>query len=392
MYSPSEEARAYAEGDDKKIGQMHNDQLAYEKAVAPAKAVTAAAALAVPYVPHILKVLANPMAAKTTAGMLTASGLDAAGTIYGLNRNSDLINKWASGKFDKTNPLDYTEPVEFGLNLIPGYTLTRGFNYGVDMAKIAKEYIKKGYETAKMLKPGYSKDALIKAAELSKRASNIHYKIIDQERLIEELKNDVLHNNLDIFNDIVGVKTALNKYGIEYNKIRRVSPEHLQIELPNQIKAQSLQNSDLPTGDEIILKAPYTLVDIKKIPRKSSLEGVPFEITSRMIGSPLSSSMHDPYILPEETLNNIKHIIENRTKSLSGNSNVKQIGNSIMYEKEIPGIPRDIEFIMTGETYDKMSPRTSGFIEHLRETDVSTTKQIIRNGSDGLADSSNEYA
>jgi hypothetical protein len=48
MYSPSEEARAYAEGDDKKIGQMHNDQLAYEKAVAPAKAVTAAAALAVP--------------------------------------------------------------------------------------------------------------------------------------------------------------------------------------------------------------------------------------------------------------------------------------------------------------------------------------------------------
>ena len=48
MYSPSEEARAYAEGDDKNIGQIHDDQLAYEKAVAPVKAATAMAALSLP--------------------------------------------------------------------------------------------------------------------------------------------------------------------------------------------------------------------------------------------------------------------------------------------------------------------------------------------------------
>ena len=42
---------------------------------------------------HVLKVLANPATAKTTTGFLTATGIDAAGTIYGLQRNSELLNK-----------------------------------------------------------------------------------------------------------------------------------------------------------------------------------------------------------------------------------------------------------------------------------------------------------
>ncbi len=68
-----------------------------------------------PVITHGLTVLANPLAAKTTAGALIATGLDAAGTVYGIQANSDLINKWSSGRFN------WADIPEFALNLIPGW-------------------------------------------------------------------------------------------------------------------------------------------------------------------------------------------------------------------------------------------------------------------------------
>ena len=66
-----------------------------------------------PAISHGLTVLANPLAANTTLGGLTAANIDAAGTIYGLQRNSELINKWSNGQFN------YSDIPEFALNMVP---------------------------------------------------------------------------------------------------------------------------------------------------------------------------------------------------------------------------------------------------------------------------------
>ena len=48
MYSPYEEASAYANKDEDKLRKIHEDQTEYEKKVAPAKGVTATAAATLP--------------------------------------------------------------------------------------------------------------------------------------------------------------------------------------------------------------------------------------------------------------------------------------------------------------------------------------------------------
>lgn len=65
------------------------------------------------------KVLLNPATAKTALGGAVATTADLAGTAYGIKRNSELLNNWTSGKFE------YSDPVEFALNLIPGYAASK---------------------------------------------------------------------------------------------------------------------------------------------------------------------------------------------------------------------------------------------------------------------------
>lgn len=48
MHSPSEEASAYANKDEDKLRKIHEDQIEFEKKVAPIKATTAMAALSIP--------------------------------------------------------------------------------------------------------------------------------------------------------------------------------------------------------------------------------------------------------------------------------------------------------------------------------------------------------
>lgn len=57
---------------------------------------------------HAAKVMMNPTSAETTLGALTATGTDAYLTTKGLERNSQLIDDWKSGKFHHSNIPEFT--------------------------------------------------------------------------------------------------------------------------------------------------------------------------------------------------------------------------------------------------------------------------------------------
>jgi hypothetical protein len=65
-------------------------------------------------------------------GALTATGIDAAGTVYGLQRNSELLNKWSNGQFN------WSDVPEFGLNMVPGYGVSKTVSGAQKMATVMK--------------------------------------------------------------------------------------------------------------------------------------------------------------------------------------------------------------------------------------------------------------
>lgn len=128
------------EGNDQAVEESLSAQHEFDKQLATTKGAVATAALAAPIVlqavspaiTHGLTVLANPMAAKTTVGALTALGLDVAGTVFGAKRNAELLNKWRNRQFDNT------DIPEFTLNLIPGYVATKAVSGAKNMSTILR--------------------------------------------------------------------------------------------------------------------------------------------------------------------------------------------------------------------------------------------------------------
>jgi hypothetical protein len=84
----------------------------------PTASVIAGTGVVTPALKHTFKVMANPAKAKTTAGAMAATGLDAFGVAAGTRGLADMVgNRWLKGKFN------WSDIPEFALNvadIIPG--------------------------------------------------------------------------------------------------------------------------------------------------------------------------------------------------------------------------------------------------------------------------------
>ena len=79
------------------------------------EAVVFGGAKAIKTVPHVLSVIMNPATASTTAGAVTATGLDAIGLVTGLNNLDNYRRNWQNLTFNDTPGI-----ILNGLSLIPG--------------------------------------------------------------------------------------------------------------------------------------------------------------------------------------------------------------------------------------------------------------------------------
>lgn len=90
---------------------------------------------------NTLKVLFDPRKAATGIGQAAAATADFAGGMYGLDRNSQLLNKWGSGQFN------WSDVPEFGLNLLGGvpaanYARNMGVSVTRGLSKLADDTIR----------------------------------------------------------------------------------------------------------------------------------------------------------------------------------------------------------------------------------------------------------
>lgn len=105
---------------------------------------------------NTLKVLFDPRKAATGIGQAAAATADFAGGMYGLDRNSQLLNKWGSGQFN------WSDVPEFGLNLLGGVPAANyARNMGVSVTRGLSRLVDDTVHSYNNLKNGTSNVGIV---------------------------------------------------------------------------------------------------------------------------------------------------------------------------------------------------------------------------------------